>query len=215
MLVVGLTGGIGVGKSTILNIFKELEVKTIDADVIAHKVLEPKTEVWKAIIDYFGKRVLEKDLTINRKKLADMVFTNPVDMQRLDQIAHPPIIKEIKRNIDEIFANDKNSIIIVDAPLLFESYIGPLMDKIIVVSVPARTQMQRLMRRDGLSNLQAKLRIKSQMPQEEKVKYADYIINGSDTITEISEQVKKIWQDLLTESSKTDEAKILKIYFKG
>ncbi|MFH1239397.1 MAG: dephospho-CoA kinase [bacterium] len=214
MLVVGLTGGIATGKSTVLNVFKELGAKTIDADMIARQIMEPKTDIWKAVVDYFGRRILEKDLSINRKKLADIVFNDQNDLYRLDQMAHPPIIKEIVRNIRSTFEQEKDAIIIVDAPLLFESYIGPLMDKIIVVSVPARTQLQRLMKRDGLDNFQARLRVNAQLPQQEKIKYADYIMNGSEPIEQITEQVKKIWQDFLTENAKTEEAKILKIYFK-
>ena len=214
MLVVGLTGGIAAGKSTVLNVFKELGAKTIDADMIARQVMEPRTDVWKAVVDYFGRRILEQDLSINRKKLADIVFNDQNDLYRLDQMAHPPIIKEMVRNIRITFEKEKDAIIIVDAPLLFESYIGPLMDKIIVVSVPARTQLQRLMKRDGLDNFQARLRVNAQLPQQEKIKYADYIMNGSEPIEQITEQVKKIWQDFLTENAKTEEAKILKIYFK-
>jgi dephospho-CoA kinase len=214
MLVVGLTGGIAAGKSTVLNVFKELGAKTIDADMIARQMMEPKTDVWKAVVDYFGRRILDKDLSINRKKLADTVFNDLNDLYRLDQMAHPPIIKEMVRSIKLIFEQEKDGIIIVDAPLLFESYISPLMDKIIVVSIPAKTQLQRLMKRDGLNSFQAKARVNAQLPQQEKIKYADFIINGNDPIENITEHVKKIWQEILSESSKTQEAKILKIYFK-
>ncbi len=213
MLVVGLTGGIASGKSTVLSIFEKLGAKTIDADVIAHKVLEPKTNVWSTLVDYFGRRILNKDLTIQREKIADIVFDDSSDLGVLNQITHPPIIKEIKNHIDEIIAKEKDCVIIVDAPVLFESYIAPLMDKIIVVTIPARTQIQRLMRRSGLNSYKAKLRIQSQIPQKEKVKYANYIINGKDKIAKITEEVKEIWQDLLKQSSIIKEPKIAKIYF--
>ncbi|MFH1783390.1 MAG: dephospho-CoA kinase [bacterium] len=215
MLVVGLTGGIAAGKSTVLEMFKELGSKTVDADVIAHKVLAPKTEVWKKLIDYFGRRVLDKDLNIQRDKIADIVFEDYKELNVLNQITHPPIIKEIKAKIDEYIkdSKDKEEIVIVDAPLLFESYIAPLMDQIIVITIPAGTQMQRLIRRSGLDYSKAKIRVQAQMPQNDKTQYANYIINGKDKPAKIKEEVKNIWQELRAQSAKTQVPKISKIYF--
>jgi len=201
-LIVGLTGGIVSGKSTVAKMFKDLGAKIIDADVLGHKIILPYKPAWEKIVKLFGKDLLKEDLKIDRKKLGSIVFNNQKLLNKLNEITHPEIIKIIKREVSlaksKICENEKVEILIVDAALIYEAKIDNLMDKIIVVYIEENKQIKRLKERDNLSVEEALKRVKSQMSIKEKIRFADYIIDNSNSLDKTKEQVEKIWRSLVS-----------------
>lgn len=198
-MIVGLTGGIVSGKSTVAKMFRDLGTKIIDADKLGHKVILPHKPAWEKIVKLFGKELLREDLSIDRKKLGEIVFGDQRLLKKLNEITHPEIIKLIKEEIKLIKKkkDKKEDILIIDAALIYEAKIDNLMDKIIVVYVEEDEQIKRLKKRDNLSAEEALKRIKSQMSINKKIKFADYIIDNSNSLDKTREQVEKIWQDLV------------------
>ena len=199
-LIIGLTGGIVGGKSTVASMFKNLGAKIVDADKLGHSVILPHRPAWKKIIRLFGKDFLRNDLTIDRRKLGKIVFTNQTFLKKLNEITHPEIIKLIKKEIN--LARNKTynqeKILIIDAALIYEAKMDRLMDKTIVVYINEDEQVKRLIRRNNLSKEEALQRIKSQIPMKEKVKMADYVIDNSSSLGKTKKQVEKIWEELVS-----------------
>ena len=198
-LIIGLTGGIVSGKSTVARMFKDLGAKIVDADKLGHKVILPQGAAWKRIIKIFGKDILQKDQTINREKLGKIVFANQNLLKKLNKITHPEIIKLIKKEIS-LAKNDskeEKNILIIDAALIYETKIDRLMDKIIVVYLDEEEQLERLIKRNNLSEKEALQKIKSQIPLKEKIEIADYVIDNSNSLDKTKEQVETIWQELI------------------
>ncbi|MCK4240349.1 MAG: dephospho-CoA kinase [Candidatus Atribacteria bacterium] len=195
-MIIGLTGGIVSGKSTVAKMFKDLGVKIVDADELGHKVILPHKPAWEKIVKLFGKDLLKEDLNIDRRKLGRIVFNNQNLLKKLNEITHPEIIKLIKKEIKSIKdkTDKKDDILIIDAALIYEAKIDNLMDKIIVVYINEEKQIERLMERNNLSAQESLKRIKSQTPLKEKVKMADYVIDNSNSLDKTKEQVKKIWR---------------------
>jgi dephospho-CoA kinase len=196
MTIVGLTGSVGTGKSTVTNFFRELGAYVIDWDELARKVTSPRSEAWKEITEHFGKSTLNEDLTINRQKLADIVFSDQKKLAKLDQIVHPKVFQEDERITNEIRGHDPNALIIKDIPLLFELTHPISVDKIIVVSASEPTQLRRL-KEKGMSREDAQNRMKCQLPLEEKIKSADFVVNNDGTEEETKRQAEEIYR-LLT-----------------
>ena len=192
MLIIGLTGSIGTGKSTVANFFKELGAYIIDWDILAREVVQPHLKAWEGIVQYFGKDVLNEDMTLNRQKLAEIVFLNKEKVEKLNQIVHPEIISEDDRITKQITNRDPDALIVKDIPLLTEAYRGKLVDKIIVVSASEKTRLQRLEER-GMNQEEAKKRIQSQAPLDEKIKFADFVIDNDGSLEQTKMQVKKIY----------------------
>jgi len=202
-LIVGLTGGIVSGKSTVALMFKDLGAKIVDADKLGHSVILPHKPAWEKIVKIFGKDVLQNDLTIDREKLGKIVFANQPFLKKLNEITHPEITKIIKKEIDSVKNKTYNQkkILIIDAALIYEAKIDRLMDKIIVVYIDEDEQIKRLIKRNNLSKDEALQRIKSQMPMKEKVKMADYVIDNSNSLDKTKKQVEKIWKNLVSSIS--------------
>lgn len=197
MLIVGLTGGIVSGKTTIARMFQELGAQVIDADEIARKVVRPGEKAWQGIVEYFGPEILREDLEINRKKLADIVFSNKEKLAVLNSITHPEIILMLKKQINQLKNKyQKNIICIVEAPLLFEAHLEDMMDKIIVVYLNREEQLKRLLLRNNLTREEAIQRIESQMPLEEKLSRADYVIDNCFSLQQTKKQVLQVWKEL-------------------
>jgi len=204
MLIVGLTGGISSGKSTVLKIFKNFGCKTVDADEIAHQLTRPGTKVLREIIKKFGQEVLNKKGTLNRKRLAEAIFRDRQKRKSLNAIMHPKIIAEMKKRIkgvQKLTAQSRRKIVLVDIPLLFEAKLEYLVDKIILVYVPQKIQIERLQRDDNLTLKEARARISAQIPLYKKKKHADYIINGDLDSTSLRKQVESVWQKLISVGS--------------
>ncbi|MGA8848611.1 MAG: dephospho-CoA kinase [Dehalococcoidia bacterium] len=192
MIIVGLTGSVGTGKSTVTNFFRELGAYIIDWDELAREVIRPHSKSWKEIAEYFGKGILNDDLTINRQKLADIVFSDKEKLAKLNQIVHPEVFKEDERITNEIKSLDPNALIIKDIPLLFELTRPIFVDKIVVVSASEQTQLRRL-KEKGMRRKDAQRRIKSQLPLEKKIKSADFVINNDGPLEETKRQVEEIY----------------------
>jgi len=192
MIVVGLTGSVGTGKSTVAKFFKELGAYLIDWDILAREVVHPHLKAWEGIVAYFGRDVLNEDLTLNRQKLADIVFEDKGKVAKLNQIVHPEIFIEDQRITKEIENLDPDALVVKDIPLLTEASHGKSFDKIIVVYASEETQLKRLEER-GMSREDAENRIKSQLPLAEKVKFADFIINNDGSLEETKRQVEQVY----------------------
>ena len=180
MLRVGLTGSIAVGKSFVASVFAELGCHVLDADQTAREVVMPGTPGLQALVVEFGEQVLTADGTLDRKRLGAIVFADEEKRQRLNHILHPFIIARQDEILNEWERNDPRGIGIVDAALMIESGGYKRFDKLIVVHCRPEVQLERLILRDKLSRDEAQRRIDSQMPQEEKQKFADYLIDTSD-----------------------------------
>ncbi|MFE6168784.1 dephospho-CoA kinase [Viridibacillus arvi] len=190
-MIIGLTGSIASGKSTVAEMLKELNLPIIDADLVARVVVEPGTETLKQIVEAFGEEVLLNDGTLNRPKLGDIIFHEPAARKSLNDIIHPAIRQEMLRQRDELLEIGVKDIV-MDIPLLFESRLQHFVEKILVVSVTEETQLKRLMERNNLSEKDAKARISSQLPLSEKEKGADAVIYNNKSLESTREQLHKI-----------------------
>lgn len=190
--VVGLTGGIATGKSTVTEMFAQRGACVIDADQIAREVVEPGRPSLQKIRDRFGDEVLFPDGKLDRPKLGEIVFNDPAAREDLNRIVHPAIFQMIEERIGQ--ARERSyPLILVDVPLLLENNRQTTYDAIIVVYTPEEIQLDRLMKRDGMNEQQAKNRIAAQMSIEEKKKYADYIIDNSGTTEQTERQVEHLF----------------------
>lgn len=195
-MLIGLTGGIASGKSLVAEELKRLGAHLIDADEIAREVVNPGLPAYKEIVKEFGEGILNPDKTINRKALGNIVFSNPKLRNRLEQITHPRILGEMDKRILAIQNKDPKAIIVIDAALLIEAGLHKKMDKMVVVYADEKTQIERLIKRDGLTADEAKNRISSQMPLQEKRRFADFVIENMEGKDKIKTEVKKIFKQL-------------------
>jgi dephospho-CoA kinase len=193
-LKVGLTGGIASGKSTVSKYLKELGALIIDADKIAHSLMKPEKKLWQRVVEEFGEKILLDNNTIDRKKLGEIIFNNSKAKARLDEITHPIIIAKIEEEMEQL--SQENDILIVDVPLLIEADMIDLFDEIWLVYVDQNVQVQRLMDRDKIDYQKAISKINSQMPLEEKKRYADRIISNNGTEEELKAEVMRVWQKI-------------------
>lgn len=198
MLKVGLTGSIAVGKSFVLSVLAELGGHVIDADEIAREVVQPGTKGLKSVSAAFGEAVLNDDGTLNRAQLGSIVFADEAKRLQLNNLLHPLIIAAQDDRIRELQQHDPGGIVIIDAALMIESGGFRRLDKLMVVHCRPELQLQRLMSRDGLSREAAEQRINSQMSQEQKMKYADFLIDTSGGFDSTRAQVKAVYEQLLT-----------------
>jgi dephospho-CoA kinase len=196
MLKVGLTGSIAVGKSYVCSVFRELGAFVIDADQIARDVVARGTPGLRRIVEEFGEEVIARDGSLDRKKLAEIVFNDEEKRLRLNAIVHPLVINEQDRILSEIEATDRSAIVIVEAALMIESGGFRRFDRLIVVWCRPEIQIQRLMSRDGLTRDEAEKRIAAQMPQSEKMRYADFLIDTSEGFESTRKQCEDVYAEL-------------------
>ncbi|TZE82333.1 dephospho-CoA kinase [Calorimonas adulescens] len=201
MKVIGLTGGIASGKSTVSNILREMGAYVIDADEISREIIKKGSEAWKEIIDYYGNDILLPDGEIDRKKLGNIVFADKEKLDKLNAITHPRIIQRIKEIIDAEKEKGKERAVILDAAILIEMGLQNMVDEVWVVSIDKDKQIKRLIERDKLSYEDAMNRIRMQMPLSEKVKYADYVIDNSKDIGYIRKQISKLWERVIKKNN--------------
>ncbi|MDT2673951.1 dephospho-CoA kinase [Enterococcus dongliensis] len=185
--VLGITGGIASGKTTVVRFFKKEGFPVVDGDIIARKVVEPETDGLKALEKNFGPTILQSNGKLDRKKLGSIIFFDEKKRQLVDETLDPFIRGEINRQIQE--AKKSNDLVIVDIPLLYERHYEMLMDKVAVVYVSPAIQLKRLMARNELSEKEALMRINSQLSLEEKKKRADILFDNCDSIETTHKQV--------------------------
>jgi len=195
--VIGLTGGIASGKSTVSGILREKGAYIIDADEISKTLVEPGKPAYLEIVKHFGQEILNEDGSLRRKKLGRIVFADKEKLALLNKITHPKIIEEIKRRLEEA-TNRNENVVVIDAALLIELGLYKMVDEVWLVTIDEKTQLERLLKRDSfLEEKEAKDRIRAQMPQEEKVKYATRIINNSGDFSQLLKQVEDYWRELV------------------
>jgi len=188
MLKIGLTGGIGCGKSTVCRLFAELGVTIIDADIIGKQLVEPGMPVLDLLKTEFGDQILDAEGALNRALLRDMVFSDAKKKQQLEAIMHPPIYQQIAVDIN----NSAGAYCIIAIPLLLETQKADIVDRVLVVDCSLEMQLERVMQRDNLSRTQALSIIESQISRQQRLMLADDIINNSATLTELAEQIKRL-----------------------
>jgi dephospho-CoA kinase len=196
MLTVGLTGGVASGKTAASQVLKEEGAYVIDADKVSRELVQPHTSTWNELIRVFGEDIVQKDGSIDRKKLAARVFSNGAQRKLLNQILHPRIREEMERRTREIGQRNPEAIVVIDAALLVELGDYREMDKVIVVTATEKQQVERLKDRDGMDPEDARKILSSQMPLEEKLKAADFVIRNEGSLEEMRRRAKEIFQEL-------------------
>jgi dephospho-CoA kinase len=190
-MIIGLTGGIASGKSESAKYFKELGAYCIDADATSKKLTDKDKPLLKKLTNIFSTDILLPNGSLNRKKLADIIFSDSNAKLKVEQILHVQIISKINAIISNKILEKK--IIVINAPLLFEAGLDKICNKVIVVKVPYDIQAQRLMLRDGLDDNEIKKRINSQMSTQEKVKRADFVVDNSGSKKELRKKIEDIY----------------------
>jgi len=192
MKVIGLTGGIGSGKSTVSQFLAELGAIIVDADKVGHEALKPGSEVWQQVVNEFGESIVVSSGDIDRAKLGELVFSNHEARRRLNQIMHPPMYNTVKAKLEE-YRRKEVKVVVLEAPLLLEAGWASLVNEVWVTVAPEATVLKRLRKRSGLSEQEARARIHSQLPTEERMGHADVVIDTDGSLDELKARVNELW----------------------
>lgn len=195
---IGMTGGIGCGKNKVAEMFNQLGFYTIDSDVSSRKVMEKGEPAYEKIVSVFGESILDEQGNILRKKLGHIVFNNKEKLKMLENIVHPAIYKYEKKERSKIFGRNDKAVVITHAALIIESKSIDKYDALIVISCPDEIQVKRVMQRDNFSEEKARNIVSHQIPNEERLKYADFIIDNSSTLDDLYKEVKRV-HNLITQ----------------
>ena len=193
--VIGLTGGIGSGKSTVSQCLAELGAVILDADKVGHEAFKPNTEAWREVVATFGKDILTSTGEIDRKKLGEIVFNQPESLSRLNQIMHPRMHDMMKAQIEE-YRQQGVDVVVLEAAVLIEADWTSLVDEVWVTVAPEAMVLGRLKKQRGLDEAQTLARIRSQLSSEERGKHADVVINNDGELDEMKAKVKELWARL-------------------
>lgn len=199
-LILGVTGGIASGKSTVSRMLEEIGVPAVDFDALARQVVEPGQPAFKEIVGLFGEKVLQGDGRLDRKKLAGIVFADERKRKALENITHPRIVEAFLHRVSRIAAKEPYAILQAVVPLLFEVNLQHLVHKVLLVYIPREMQIDRLMKRDGISREAAENILKAQLPMDEKLGHADFVIHNEGTPEETRRQVEQVWEELKKET---------------
>ena len=194
MKVIGLTGGIGTGKSVVAQILQELGAEVISADQIGHEVYQPGTEAWQAVVAAFGEDILRSDVQIDRKKLGALVFANPSDRVRLNDILHPRMRLLVQERLHQLQERGA-AVAVVEAAILIEAGWDSLVDDVWVVTAPQEEVIQRLVRRDTMTEKEIWQRMQAQITPQQQEKRAHVIIDNTGDLPQLRSQVQALWQD--------------------
>ena len=199
MKVIGLTGGIGSGKSTVSQFLAELGAIIVDADKVGHEALKPGSEVWQQVVNEFGKSIVTAGGAIDRAKLGELVFDNSEARARLNRIMHPPMYNTVKAKLEE-YRRKGVKVVVLEAPLLVEADWTLLVNEVWGTVASEATVLKRLRERSGLSEQEARARIHSQLPTEERIRHADVVIDTDGSLDELKEKVNELWLKLKARS---------------
>ncbi len=202
MVVIGITGSFGTGKSTVAEFFKQLGAVVLDADALSREAVKPKKSAWRRIVKSFGRRVLNADATINRRKLADIVFKSSALRRKLEGIIHPQVMRAIKRSVREYRKKRSSPALVLDVPLLFEADAADWIDVLVVVTAPRRMQLSRLKKKYGLTRKDLDLRISAQMDLSAKAALADAVVDNGGSVESTRKQVERIWNQRVLRAAK-------------
>jgi len=197
MLNVGLTGGIATGKSTVVRMLVRRGARVIDHDALVHALQEPGRPVWRQIVEAFGRGILDDGGRIDRKRLGALVFGDEVRRKALEGIVHPAVLEEAERERERIGRQDERAIVLSDIPLLLEVGMQDRFDLILLVYAPPEVQIERVMKRNGMTREEAAARLSAQMPIDEKLRRADVVIRNDSTMGDLEKRVDEVWQELL------------------
>ena len=195
-MLLGVTGGIASGKTVVAKMLEGLGAPLIDFDVLARQVVEPGKPAFTQIVDYFGKEVLQGDGTLDRKKLSGIVFQDTEKRNQLEGFTHPPIYETFLKRVHAVTEKDPEAIIQAVVPLLIEKNLRSIFDKVLVVYVPREKQIARLVERVGISEEEATHMLKVQLPINEKLAYADFVVHNEGSMEETKKQVEEVWLEL-------------------
>ena len=201
--IIGLTGGIGSGKSTVARRFAELGASVYSADAIARLALEPGTSCYQKAIAAFGDSILSPDGRIDRKALAKIVFSDEQKRKLLNEIIHPYVIEQLFSRAEAELSNTSGALVIFDIPLLFESGLDARMDRTVTVACEEAERVRRIVRRDRVTPEHALLRIRAQLPEEEKRRRADYVLENNGSLNDLLRQVDALYETLKSEEPRT------------
>ncbi len=199
MKVIGLTGGIATGKSSVATLLREFGAKIVDADQIAREIVRPGQPAWQGIVDAFGPQILKADKSIDREKLRNIVFKDKGARRKLESITHPKIRVTAQERIQKLAAEGAD-IVVYEAPLLYENQVQLWVRPVILVACDSVTQKKRLQERDGLSVDQIEQHLEAQMPLEAKRKLADIVIENVGSLEDLRRQVKEVWEKIAATS---------------
>ena len=196
MVVIGVTGGVGTGKSTVAGMFHRLGAAALDADAIAHRLMEPKRLAWRRIVAAFGREVLNQDDTVNRRRLAAVVFQDQERRRRLEAILHPGVMRQIRRQLHRLRRLRRVKAVVLDIPLLVEVGAQGLVEVLVVVTAPPSVQRARVKRQHGWTDEEIDARNRAQLEPSAKAALADYVVDNADGVDATRTQVRRIWQTL-------------------
>jgi dephospho-CoA kinase len=197
-LIICVTGGIASGKTTVSKMLEDVGAPAIDFDALAREVVRPGQPALKKIAQLFGPEILSPDGTLDRPQLANIVFHHPDKRKQLERITHPIIQEAYQEKLKVLIRSEPDAIIQAVVPLLIEANLQPLCDKILLVYASPEMQVQRLMKRDGIGYEKAHQRLQAQIPIDDKISHADFIINNDQTVEQTRRQVDALWQTLQT-----------------
>ena len=195
-LLVGLTGGIASGKSTVIQYLIDKGYAVIDADKLGHRVLDPGTPGFQKVVETFGKKILHPNGTVDRRKLGKIVFANPLCLMQLNKISHPMIAKLIENEYDNLVSNSPNKIVFLEAALLIEANWHKVCGQIWVVTLSPEIAIQRLQKRDGLNKTDARSRIDAQLTPQKRLAYADIVLKNDDLPADLIFQTQRALKQL-------------------
>lgn len=192
MLIVALTGGIATGKSVVAGVLRQKGCFVQNADLIACQLLSPGSEVWSQLVDRFGESILKEDFSLDRKKLAGIIFSKKEERDYLNRLTHPRILEKVKQTIDQLKKSGSYEIYVTEAALVIEAGYYEFYDRTILTYCSAEIQIDRLIQRDGITREQALQKIEAQMPDQQKTRFADYLIDTSGSLAETVEQTEQV-----------------------
>ena len=192
MLVIGLTGGIGTGKSEVANLLQSLGAEVINADQVGHEAYTPNSESWREVVNVFGEEILQPDGQIDRKRLGGIVFSNPEQLDKLNAIMHPRMARMVGDKI-EVLRGRGVPAVVVEAAVLFEAGWDSLVDEVWTTDSPVEVVIERLQARNGMGEEEVRRRINSQMDRSERIERSDLVVDNSGDVTTLEKTVKTLW----------------------
>ena len=194
MLAIGLTGGIGTGKTQVSEMLEKLGAAIVNADLLGHQIYVPQSEGWREVVEVFGEEVLAPNGEIDRTKLGSIVFGDPEALKKLNAITHPKIYALADESLKKL-SEEGSEVAVLEAALLIEAKWTPLVNEVWVTTAPEQDVVKRIQERNGFTEEAIRSRIASQMTQEERITHADVIIENEGDLTELKTKIHKLWND--------------------